>query len=291
MFNQQDYRILDPLSYKNKISIMSKKTRTTIIPNYIQMMIVEKCLNYIEDENKRAKIFLKELFIMRLSNSTIAGHFKLMKPLLFKNSIILANSMVFDNKSQTQYEVPKFKNIDKLIEYIKTTKMRYKWPILLALYSGLKLKDITQFKVSHIIMLKKKHACIPMNTKTNGEWKVLYHEKLEILINHFTEFIFKKDCEFYLQFNVDLLLFPNISTSLLHCKLGEMYILANEGESPTLGFGLHILRHFFSFVLAKKRNIEFAEIYLGHKKIKTTGIYSNNMKINKQYKKKNKSHK
>ena len=284
MFNQTNYRMLDSLAYKNKVSIMSKKPRTTIIPNYIEKIIVEKRLNYIDNENIRAKIFLKELFKMKLSNSTIARHFKLIKPLLFKNTTILPNCMVFENKVTNHNKVLNYKNINNLMEYLMSTKCKYKWPLLLALYSGLRLKDIINFKISYIIMLIKKQETIPLSTKTNGEWTVLYYDIFENFINHLFKNTFKNDCDFYLQYNIDFLLFHNISTSLLHHKLNEMYILANGGENPPLGFGMYIFRYFFSLMVVKKRGIGFAEMYLGHRKIKSTGIYTSNINLNKEFK-------
>ena len=275
MFDEKEYIMLDPLAYKNKISIMSKKNRTTIIPKYVQKMIVEKALNYIDNENQRAKIFLKELFKMKLSNTTIARHFKLIKPLLFPNTTILANSMAFDNHTLLQNKIPNFKNINNSIEYMKSTESNYKWAILLALYSGLRLNDIIKFKVSHITMLNKKQESIPLNTKNNGEWKVVYHDIFEDFINHLTQVTFKDECKFYLEYNIDLFLFQNISTSSLHCKLCEFYTLANGGENPPIGFGIHIYRYFLTSKLVQKEGIGFAEVFLGHKIIKSTEIYSN----------------
>ena len=283
MFDQTKYRMLDPLAYKNKVSIMSKKPRTTIIPNYIEKIIVDKNLNYIDNENIRAKIFLKELFKMKLSNSTIKKHFESIKPLLFKNTKILANCMVFENKIIQHNKVPNYKNINNLIEYLKTTNSKYKWPLLLALYSGLRLKDIIHFKISYLIMLKKKQETIPLSTKTNGEWKVLYHDIFEKFINHLIKDTFKNDCNFYFQYNIDLFLFQNISKSLLHYKLREMYILANEGEIPPLGFGMYIFRYFFSLMLIKQRSGAFAKMYLGHIKLKSTEIYNSNINLNKVF--------
>ena len=104
--------LIDPIAYKNKVSLMSKKPRTTIIPNYVQKLIIEKALRDIKDENLRAQTFLKQMFIMKIRGSTIARHFKIIKPILFPNTTILPNSMAFDNQKSPQNRVPNLKNID-----------------------------------------------------------------------------------------------------------------------------------------------------------------------------------
>ena len=270
--------LIDPIAYKNKVSLMSKKPRTTIIPNYVQKLIIEKALRDIKDENLRAQTFLKQMFIMKIRGSTIARHFKIIKPILFPNTTILPNSMAFDNQKSPQNKVPNLKNVDNLIEYIKSTKSKYKWPMLLALYTGLRLREVIQLKASHVIMLAKKQEIIPINRKNNNNWNVIYYDIFEDFVNHLRQITFKEECDFYLHSNVDSFVFQNISTSSLHIKIHEFYSLANGGRLPPTGFGMHIFRYYAAMKLVQSikgsNGTKVAQMFLGHKNIKTTEIYT-----------------
>ena len=265
MINEKDFRLIDPVAFKNKVSLMSKKAKTTIIPSYILKLIVDTALHDILNENQRAKVFLRELFKMKLRESTIARHFKIIKPLLFPNTTVLANSMAFNNQTCRQNEFPSFENIGKLIEYIKSTENKYKWPMLLALYSGIRLKDVIQFKSSHIIMLTKKQSHIPI--QRNQEWKVFYTNILEDFVNHLRQKTFKDSCDFYVKTNVDSLVFQNISTASLHSKLLEFYSKANSGKYPPMGFAIPIFRYYASKLETKESTVH------GYTNKKNTEMY------------------
>ena len=64
----------------------------------------------------------------------------------------------------------------------------------------------------------------------------------------------------------------------MHSKLQEFYILANNGKPPPTGFGMHIFRYYAATKFVQNieggKGIRVAQLFLGHKNIKTTEIYT-----------------
>ena len=256
---------------------MSKKTKIRFAPKYVQKIIVEKGLNEITDDNLKAKIFLSEMFKMKIRGSTIINYFKIIKPVHFPNTTIIPNSMAFDTLTPSQNRNPNFRIFDNLIRYIKLMNNSYKWPLLLSHYTGLRLMEIFQIKSSHIIMITKKQKTIPIYRKNKEVWNVVYYEMFEDFIHHLRHFIFKEECDIYLESNRDSFIFKYISKYSLNNKLRECYTMSNNGLEPPNGFGVHFFRYYAASKIVKNIDgsggIRLAQLFLGHKNIKTTKKY------------------
>ena len=242
------------------------------IPIYIKTIVNRLKLKDINPD-LMAKLFLEEMYKFNLRGNTVNKHFNLIKPILFPNTFIVPNIMSFDNKSSPQNRIPIFENIEILVQYINVSSSKYKWPLLLGYYSGLRLREILQLKFSHIFMILNKIGTIPIIRKNKSKWNVLYYDSFMDFINQLRYVAFKDGCNSYSQNRKDSLLFKNINPISLHTKIHEFYILANNGKKPPRGFGLHIFRYFNGTRLAKQGGIRIAQLYLGHKNIRTTEIY------------------
>uniref|UniRef100_A0AAU8GFJ5 Tyr recombinase domain-containing protein n=1 Tax=Faxonius propinquus nudivirus TaxID=3139431 RepID=A0AAU8GFJ5_9VIRU len=270
--NLENYDYVDPHLYANKLQIIARNPKVIKLPKYIQKLIFSKKILDISNQNDCAKIFIQTLYLQNIRSSTISKYFHIIKPLLFPDTTIIPNSMVFDRNTVAQSRGIGFDKIDKLIEYTKETQSIYKWPILLAFHTGLRLSEISQFRASHILMLLDHENKIPINRKNNLEWTVVYYEEFNNFIHHLRNNVYQENCNFFISNKVDTLLF-DVSSQTLHYKIKEFYSLANNGEISPKGFGFHIFRYYIGSKLISENKLDIAQIFLGHKSIKTTERY------------------
>lgn len=129
---------------------------------------------------------------------------------------------------------------------------------LFALYSGLRSFELYQINKNILKQLKSKDAIISLIRKYNGVWHPIYHKKFKTFIDELVLDFFPNSWPFTLN---SLLLF-----------IKKLYILANPGEAPPLGLGIHSFRYYVASKLQKK-NIGLSQQYLGHAKASTTEKY------------------
>lgn len=266
--------VVNPILYNKKLVAAKIKPRAVEVPRYIQILLTTNRIQELQDDDEKARLFLRLLFKCKLRGTTVVRHFKHLKPNLFPTTSILPNSMAFDqaNDRPPQLRGANFKQIEKLIEYVKAldSGIVYKWCILMALYTGLRSSEVVQLKTSHLIGLLNKKETIPIIRKNNVSWQVIYY-------GEFNEFLaevaaqYKESLEFFSQHQVDILLF-NFTTQALHYKLKEYCRLANRGQPPSCGFGLHVFRYYVASKLATQK-LDVAQIFLAHKNQRTTEKY------------------
>ena len=253
-------------NYENRTKLLKHKPIPTInLPKQIVYIIVENDLANMEDENDRAKIFLRNLFYRRLKSSTVLKYYRMLKPALFPNSSIVPNSLVFDEnyRKQQQYRGKSTENIKNLINYVLHTvpiTCIYKWPILISCYSGLRINEVCNIQMSHLYMIFNKKPIIPLKRKNNIDWEVLYYPEFENII----QWTINNNIDpynLYIEQNIDSKLFP-YTNQALHQKLKYFYIRAT-GEKPPMGFGLHAARYYLATQLYNETGkIDIAEKYL-----------------------------
>lgn len=282
--NLDTYDVVNVQAYTDKLSILSNTPNSIKLPKYIKNIIHTHKLLEIDDVDERAKFFIQLMYRQKLRGTTITRYFNVLKPILFKGSSIVPNSMVFDRIAilSPQMRGVNFDLVDKMIKYIIDLPEIniYKWSILIAFYTGLRSSEILQFKASHILSLLKRDAIISITRKNNVEWKVVYYtEFINFIVRLRNAFI--KECDFYETNKVDILLFP-ISSQIMHFKIKQYYRDANNGELPPCGFGFHIFRYYIGSKLALTNKLDIAQRFLGHKHQKTTEKYIRYNNVQKQ---------
>nr|WOZ57625.1 integrase [Menippe mercenaria nudivirus] len=256
--------------------IMKYKPGKVPIPYNIFKLIKHHDLLSIADVNTRAKIFLKALYIKGLKSNTVMKYFNHLKPYIFQDTTIAPNSLVFDNnyKRTIQYRgqnTEKIKNVINYVKYEVDDSSEYKWPILISAYSGLRINEVCNIKMSHLNSLKLKDPVIALKLKNNSDWEVLYYDEFEQIINK-TISSCSKRYNLYTNELIDSKLF-NFSVQALHNKIQYYYLLANK-EHPPLGFGLHSFRYYLATLLYNLTDkIEISQAILGHKHQTTTERY------------------
>lgn len=262
--------------YINKLKNLKKKTNVYKLPSNIYTIIEKHNLRQLVDVNARARIFLTELYKLNLKGSTVTRYFNKLKDSLFKDTTINPNISVFDDnyKRPIQNKASNFKNIKKLllfIQYDLRDDIPYKWPIVLSMYSGLRLSEVCGVYMSHLHMLSQKKSPIPLKRKNNKDWDVIYYDKFNEIINWIIENNMEK-YKLYSEYLIDSLLFP-YTPRALHEKLKEYYCIVNHHMAP-IGFGLHTIRYYLASILYNdSKKIEIPQTILGHTRSKTTELY------------------
>ena len=252
---------------------MSQKIdRTKYIPKYVYRLLDEINKNDMT-QNQQTEVFLSHMYKMKLRGKTINDYFKIIKPKYFPEATIIPDELAFDKLKPPQNRNVNFKAFDNLIKYIFAldNENKFKWPLLFCYYTGLRLNELFQIKPIHLIMLTNKEKTIPIIRKKGERWNVLYYEIFENFINQLRHFIFKYECDN----NVDyLILFKNISKWFLNEKMKIFYIIANDGLTPRLGFGIHLFRYYIATKLCSEikgtKGINLAQLFLGHKNVRST---------------------
>ncbi|UOT91801.1 Integrase [Aratus pisonii nudivirus] len=263
-------------SYFNKLKLLKFKPTMNKIPMVIQKTITDNNLLDISDIDERAKIFLKVLYVHKLKSSTVKKYFNNIKPYLFPNTNIAPNSLCFDNNypKDIQYRSSDINKIKKFINFIKydlPNNCVYKWPILISVYSGLRLNEVCNIQMSHLHMLTLEKPIIPLKRKNNKDWEVLYYDEFSKMIN----VVIENNIEKYKLFTeqlIDSKLF-SYTPQALHQKLKHFYLIALK-ERPPMGFGLHTMRYYLATTIYNEtEKIEIAQHLLGHVNQRTTKKY------------------
>lgn len=258
------------------IKIIKFKPSKSKIPFSIIKLINKNDLLSIINRDERAKIFLKSLYVKGLKSSTVIKYFNLLKPVLFENTTIAPNSLIFDDnyKREIQYRGSNIEKIKDFINYVKfqvEDSNYYKWPILISSYSGLRINEVCNIKMSHLDKLLKHDPIIPLKTKNNKDWEVTYYEEFEKVIKLAILAVNDK-YNLYINNFIDTKLFP-YTTQALHYKIKYFYLRANN-EHPPMGFGLHNIRYYLATIMYNATDkIEISQALLGHKSQKTTERY------------------
>ncbi len=283
---------LNSKNYQDNVKALKHKPSVYNLPKYITEIIHENDIIDIEDHDERAKIFIKTLYLRNLKAVTISLYFKKLKPHLFPNTVIIPNSLVFDNHYPKTCQVRggNLENIQNLINYVKNEipdTCVYKWPIIISSYSGLRLREVCSITMEHIRDLHEKKPIIKIKRKNNKDWRVIYYPQFEKLVEYIITVACKDNYNLYINSFINQKLFP-YTPQALHYKLKYYYQLANDGKKPPIGFGLHSIRYFLATVLYETTGkIEIPQALLGHTSQKTTEIYikNNNLKLKKELEK------
>lgn len=262
--------------YKDVMRLIKRKPSKSTIPISTIKMIQDNDLLNISNVDERAKMFLKAMYNRRLKSVTVIKYFNLLKPVLFPNTNIVPNSLIFDDNYQRplQHRGGNLEHIKNLINYIKfevDDTCEYKWPFLISSYSGLRTNEVCNIKMSHLSQLVDRKSFVTLKTKNNEDWEVTYYEEFDKIIA-LTISHNKRRYELYKKRDIDTKLFPH-TTQALHLKLKHFYLLANK-EHPPIGFGLHSLRYYLATIMYNATDkIEISQALLGHKNPKTTERY------------------
>lgn len=268
--------LISDSTYIDKIKLMKFKPTNLKIPQNVITIINENNLIDMPNVNDRAKIFLKAMYLRNLKSSTIINYFNKLKPVLFPNTTIIPNSLVFDDSytKQVQQRGSNINKIKKFINYVKfevPNKSLYKWPILISTYTGLRLNEVCNIHMSHLNMLMQEKPVIPLKRKNNKDWEVIYYEEFKDVIKEVIKYNTNK-YKLYTEFMIDSKLFP-YSNQALHQNIKYFYLIANQ-EKPPIGFGLHSVRYYLATTLYNDTNkIEIAQALLGHSRPYTTERY------------------
>ena len=267
---------MDDDIYNETLKILKSKPNSYDIPKYVVQIIHDNDLLNIENVNERAKLFLMALYKMNLRSTTIMKYFKRLKNKLFPGTIIKPDSMAFDRKYTKPMQV-RGANLGKIEAFVKYVLYQvaktdvYKWPIVLACYTGLRLNEVCSVTMKHLTMLKARKQVIPLKRKNNFDWNVLYFETLHTVVD---DIINANSVKYNLYTNnlIDSKLFP-FTPQALHFKIKRYYLFATRTVAPE-GFGLHSIRYYLASMLYQETNkIEIPQAILGHQRMKTTQLY------------------
>lgn len=262
--------------YEEILKITKFKPTKSKIPLSIVKVIYKNNLLSIEDRNERAVLFLKALYLKGLKSNTVIRYFNLLKPVLFENTTVVPNSLVFDDNytRPVQYRGGNIGKIKQFINYVKyqvSATCPHKWPILISSYSGLRINEVCNIKMSHLSQLLNRDPIIPLKTKNNKDWEVVYYDEFEKLIN-IVILANKERYDLYVEKYIDSLLYP-YTTQTLHVNVQHFYLLANNEHAP-MGFGLHSIRYYLATIMYERTNkIEVSQTLLGHAQQRTTERY------------------
>ncbi|QBB28647.1 integrase [Homarus gammarus nudivirus] len=270
--------MLDIEDYESSKKILKHKPTQIHIPKTIERIIHKNNLTDISDVNERAKIFIRALYVRKLKSSSVVKYFNQLKPFIFQGTTIVPNAVVFDdnysrNIQNRGYDINAIHNFIKFV-MDNVENDTYKWPILISAYSGLRINEVCNLKMSHLHMLMEKKPIIPLKRKNNKDWEVIYYDEFSNIIK---DTIAHNTLKYNLYRNkfIDDKLFP-FTSQALHSQIRIYYTLAN-GEQPPLGFGLHSVRYYLATILYEDtKKIEIAQALLGHVRSSTTELYLRN---------------
>ncbi|UHB41780.1 INT [Macrobrachium rosenbergii nudivirus] len=280
-----DTMIVDDDLYTAGLKMTQIKVGNYKLPKYIMQIIHDNNLIDIDNVNERAIIFLTSLYKRNLKGTTILKYFKALKPHLFKNTTIIPDSMAFDKKytKDIQLRGSNLTNIENFIKYViyDVKDVVYKYPIIIAAYTGLRINEVCAITMKHLNMLANRKPIIPIKRKNNKHWHVIYYDRLNEIIDEVIN-VNMENYNLYVNNLIDVKLFP-YTTQALHNKIKHYYLLANTALPP-LGFGLHSVRYYLASTLYQETSkIEIAQALLGHQQTKTTQLYIKPNVENLQY--------
>lgn len=269
-------RVIDINRFKRKIDASKPRPRTQIA-KYILKIIYDYDLLNVSDENERAKIFLHHMHGKRMTGKTIARHYKALKPTYFPNATIEPNRLAFDKLASGQRRGVDH-NFKVFVTYLESLHElepdnRYVWPFLFSLYTALRLSELLNLRISHLMALTRHDAIINLPRKYSPEWAPVYGTKFDKLVMNLVE-LNKDDVTNYVKNGHDAILFKVGKPRNLHFHFKNFYRLAT-GKEPYLGLGVHSFRYNMASCLNNIGQIELARVVLGHKSVKTTNKYIN----------------
>lgn len=282
MSNNCVVNLIDISARRERIQ-SSKQKPIQSIPYYVHKLISDFNLTKIghenesenenESDNKRAKIFLQQMFLKKIRGQRIETIFKKLKKTHWPTTTIAPNTIAFDFKAASQQRAPDFEKMKKFITYIHEMKSKGDnriLPILFAYYTDLRLSEITRLKISHLKKLSKEEKIIELKRKSSIDWHVTYHTAFKNYIEFLLD-IFQKKIENNSENGIDERLFCT-SNRTIHYHLRMFYTLAT-GTQPDYGFGIHVFRYYHATILFQNNKRETARILLGHQEVKTTERY------------------
>lgn len=267
-----EFDTIDVASYNERILLLTKNYRLLNLPFYIKNLIFKSNLLALTDDNARAELFIRALFLQKIKSATIARHFQNVRTWLFPQTTVIPNSMVFDQHATApQMRGINFDEVKKLIDFLHETANHDKWPMLFCFYTGLRVSEVLQLKMSHIVQLLAFNERIKIHRKNNQEWNVFYYETFNNFVLTYKQQHIESFTA-YVEKDFDSFCFRTCPQTL-HYKIHDFYRKANDGQNPPKGFGFHIFRYYVASNLINNRELEIAQKFLGHKSSRTTERY------------------
>jgi len=273
---------------------MRNRPRVIRLPDYIQVLCVKLGLVDISDHNERAQIFLNALKAdnRKYQPNTLFRIFQVVRSLFFpeskapnKNSF--AETFEFFQtyrQPQTRYDNPEkmLKFLNYVENELKNETNRYRLPILMLAYTGLRAGELLQLEFKHIALLHSRQKEIVIKRKNSQTWKPIYTPKFIDFIDNDLYPFFLEDIKFYVdqREGYDSIQVFQMHQTTLASKMKEYYRLVNDGKVP-YGFGTHSVRYFIATEMQKNTNavytekdrLELARNVLDHQSTKVTQKY------------------
>lgn len=253
------------LTSNEYVEFVKNKKKFSPINNLMKSIQILQLDSY-ENDDERLSVFLKYMLVKKLKWSTVRLYCKKLKPLFWPNSTLAPSKRAFI--SPPQNKTPNTENLKLLILHLKKNMHdRYTHPIIFAYYTGLRVHELVNLKISHLQMLMGKANVLPLKRKNDIEWTVYYMDKFNEFISDLGLF-YARDLEAYKKYNVNQSLFHQ-NASTINSKLKKYYIHTCK-ELPPAGFGIHVFRYNIATIIENK---EISRRVLGHKNIKITEKY------------------
>lgn len=256
----------------------SEKTDSYCYPKYLKKIIAEK-IHPITDTDERAKIFLQELFVRKVSLKIAKKYFNIAKMQLFPNTNYTINSKVFDIWSTgNRSDNFSFEHMQLVFSYIKQ-KYRINsglLPIIMSYFTALRINEVVSLRISHLVDLKNGNKNIRLPRKYDSVWNVQYYSEFD----DFIRYLYEKNeqrCSLYLNSGVNDRLFDT-NARIIRYTLKKIYTIVCN-TNPPVGFGLHIVRYYKATKLFEENELLAAKSLLGHNKLKTTLKYVKNNEV------------
>lgn len=138
--------------------------------------------------------------------------------------------------------------------------------IYFAFHTGLRVGTILSIDNYHLKMLHARETPIPIKMKNSNTWDVSYFP----IFNTFIDILYSFFGQ-YVASSLRIKIFT-ISRTYLLLYLKKLYMLANDGELPPTGFGIHSVRYHLATELSKT-NLQSARKLLNHTHLNTTKKY------------------
>lgn len=265
---KETVEFISSLDHLTKIDLAKQPFYSPKLPGYIFRIIAENRLFDILDQNEAAKIFIQAVEQRRMRGKRIVSIFNTVKPLIFATTTIKPATVHFDRKKPAQVRLPQMKKIEALVSFVVSLEdnNKYKWPILVTFYTGLRSAEVLSMKASTVHELVARATTVNIMRKNGTLWKPIYYWQ-------FTEFVGKLKEHFNeeLEHSVDSKLF-DFTARALHYFIRQYYIMATHEES-VLGFGMHAFRYFIASRLLENGDMSLAQQFLGHKCLASTAHY------------------
>lgn len=139
--------------------------------------------------------------------------------------------------------------------------------ILFVSNTALRLSEVLRISSGHLKKLLIGETPIEIKMKSSLQWDVVYHKMFYVLLTKM-----KKIFSLYLELSdMELNLFQ-FSREYVRVGIKTLFSIANNGDVPPHGFGLHTIRYYIGSQLAEK-NLKAAQAILNHKSLRTSAVY------------------